>query len=126
MMLNKNGVRPFQITWIDGSGTVIETGITKTTNDVENTKRVTAISKLKLTAKKAHHNTTLTCQAQNSADRQPKSTTVLLTVEYAPDVTVTVDHTPLFEGDTAVFTCDAHANPSEMSYRYVSPLLVCA
>ncbi|XP_059093510.1 irregular chiasm C-roughest protein-like [Tigriopus californicus] len=116
--ISRGGKPAAEITWIGGSGTVIETGITKTTNDVENTKRLTTISKLKLTAKKAHHNTTLTCQAQNSADRQPKSTSVFLTVEYAPDVTVTVDHTPLYEGDTAVFTCTAHANPSDMSYRW--------
>ncbi|TRY63192.1 hypothetical protein TCAL_02084 [Tigriopus californicus] len=102
--ISRGGKPAAEITWIGGSGTVIETGITKTTNDVENTKRLTTISKLKLTAKKAHHNTTLTCQAQNSADRQPKSTSVFLTVEYAPDVTVTVDHTPLYEGDTASLT----------------------
>jgi hypothetical protein len=70
----------FQITWLDGSGTVITEGITKETEEVENTKRVTAISILKFTAKKTHHNTSLTCQAQNPADRQPKSAQIKLLV----------------------------------------------
>ena len=70
----------FQITWLDGSGAVITEGITKETEEVENTKRLTAISILKFTAKKAHHNTTLTCQAQNPADRQPKSAAIQLLV----------------------------------------------
>ena len=70
----------FQITWLDGSGAVITEGITKETEEVENTKRLTAISILKNTAKKAHHNTTLTCQAQNPADRQPKSAAIQLLV----------------------------------------------
>jgi hypothetical protein len=59
---------------------VITEGITKETEEVENTKRLTAISILKFTAKKAHHNTTLTCQAQNPADRQPKSAAIQLLV----------------------------------------------
>jgi hypothetical protein len=70
----------FQITWLDGNGTVITEGITKETEEVENTKRVTAISTLKFNAKKTHHNTTLTCQAQNPADRQPKSAAIRLLV----------------------------------------------
>ncbi len=51
-----------QITWLDATGTVIADGITKKTEDIEGTKRKTAISRLKLAAKKAHHNATLTCR----------------------------------------------------------------
>ena len=106
-----------QITWVDGSGEVISDGITTETEDVENTKRKTAISILKFTAKKTDHNTTLTCQAQNSADREPKSVAILLLVDYAPHVTIEKDHSPIFEGEDVTFKCNAHANPPEMSFR---------
>ena len=107
----------FQITWIDGSGNVIEDGIEAVTEEIEGTKRVTAISTLTLTAAKADHNSSLTCQAQNSADREPKVTSIHLSVEYAPHVSIKIDHKPVFEGDTVVFNCEAHANPPEMTYR---------
>ena len=51
-----------QITWLDGEGAVLSDGIEKSTREVENTRRVTAVSKIKFTATKEHHNTTLTCQ----------------------------------------------------------------
>ena len=59
---------------------MITEGITKETEEVENTKRLTAVSILKFTAKKTHHNTSLTCQAQNPADRQPKAAAIHLLV----------------------------------------------
>ena len=54
----------FQITWLDGEGAVLSEGIEKSTREVENTRRVTAISKIKFTATKEHHNTSLTCQVR--------------------------------------------------------------
>ena len=53
-----------QITWLDGEGGVLSEGIEKSTREVENTRRVTAVSKIKFTAAKEHHNTTLTCQVR--------------------------------------------------------------
>ena len=50
-------------------------------------------------------------QAQNSADREPKTAMIHLLVEYAPQVEIKIDHTPLFEGEAVVFTCVAHSNP---------------
>ena len=107
-----------QLTWLDGSGTVLDDSISKSTREVENTRRVTAVSKITLTAKKSHHNTSLTCQAQNSADRQPRSVSVRLLVEYAPHVTIKAGHEQLFEGEDVTFRCEAHANPAQMSYRW--------
>ena len=107
----------FQITWSNSENKDITKGKKDSTKEIENTKRVTSISKLTFTAKKEHHNTTLTCSAQNPADSMPKSTSIHLVVEYAPHVTVKADHETLFEDETVVFTCDAHANPSQMNYR---------
>lgn len=49
-------------------------------------RRFTAKSILKLTPKKEHHNTTFTCQAQNTADRTYRSAKLRLEVKYAPKV----------------------------------------
>ena len=62
-----------QITWLDGSGAPIESGVESSTEPVENTKRSTSVSRLTITAKKEDHNTTLTCQAKNPADKVPRS-----------------------------------------------------
>ena len=107
-----------QFTWLDGDGTTITEGITSDTEEIENTKRVTAMSTLKLTVKKTHHNKNVTCQAQNPAESSPNSVSIRLLVEYAPHVTISVDHSPIKEFESVTFSCNAHANPSEgMSYR---------
>lgn len=49
-------------------------------------RRFTSKSILKLTPKKEHHNTTFTCQAQNTADRTYRSAKLRLAVKYAPKV----------------------------------------
>ena len=107
-----------QFTWLDGDGSTISEGITPETEEIENTKRITAISTLKLTVKKTHHNKNITCQVQNPADTSPNSVTIKLMVEYAPHVTISVDHSPLKEMESVTFACQAHANPPEMSYRW--------
>lgn len=47
---------------------------------LSDSRRVTAKSILKLTPKKEHHNTTFTCQAQNTADRTYRSAKLKLEV----------------------------------------------
>lgn len=86
-------------------------------------RRVTAKSILKLTPKKEHHNTTFTCQAQNTADRTYRSAKILLEVKYAPKVTVSVVGGALAggripEGAEVILSCQADANPPVQSYRW--------
>lgn len=69
-----------QITWIDGLGNVLTTGIDYMKEPLSDSRRVTAKSILKLTPKKEHHNTTFTCQAQNTADRTYRSAKLKLEV----------------------------------------------
>lgn len=70
----------FQITWIDGLGNVLATGIDYMKEPLSDSRRFTAKSILKLTPKKEHHNTTFTCQAQNTADRTYRSAKLKLEV----------------------------------------------
>lgn len=69
-----------QITWIDGLGNVLTAGIDYMKEPLSDSRRVTAKSILKLTPKKEHHNTTFTCQAQNTADRTYRSAKLKLEV----------------------------------------------
>lgn len=94
-------------------------------------RRFTAKSILKLTPKKEHHNTTFTCQAQNTADRTYRSAKLKLEVKYAPKVTVKVvgglaaGGGRLLEGADVTLACGSDANPSEVTYRwYVNEELV--
>ena len=69
-------------------------------------------------AARQHHNTSLTCEAQNSAESVPQSTEMKLLVEFAPSVRLERSPAVLREGDTAIFKCLAEANPANLSYRW--------
>lgn len=67
-----------EITWIDGLGNVLTDGIEYIVE--EDGRRFTAKSILKLTPRKEHHNTSFTCQAQNTAERTHRSAKLKLEV----------------------------------------------
>ena len=112
-----------QITWVDGQGNVLTHGIDYMKEQIPDSKRFTAKSILKLTPKKEHHDTTFTCQAQNTADRTYKSAKLKLEVKFAPKVTVSVIGGALAggripEGAEVRLSCHAEANPNELSYKW--------
>lgn len=93
-------------------------------------RRFTAKSILKLTPKKEHHNTSFTCQAQNTADRTYRSARLRLEVKYAPKVTLSIvsglgPTGRLTEGVEVHLACKADANPLDLTYRwYINDELV--
>ncbi|XP_043866054.1 irregular chiasm C-roughest protein [Drosophila mojavensis] len=110
-----------EITWIDGLGNVLTAE--SFFEPLADSRRVTTKSVLKLAPKKKYHNTTITCQAQNTADRTYRSAKVLLEVKYAPKVSVSVVGGALAggripEGAEVILSCQADANPPEVSYRW--------
>jgi len=112
-----------QITWLDGQGNVITSGIETVTEPLADGKRVTAKSILRLIPKKEHHDQNLTCQAQNTADRNHRSARLRLDVKFAPKVSVRViypEERRIHEGDEVKLSCKAEANPTEgLHYRLV-------
>ena len=68
--------------------------------------------------KESHHNTSLICEAQNSAESSPRNTSILLQVEFSPKVRL--EHTPgvMKEGDTVIFKCLAQSNPDTVTYQW--------
>ncbi|KAL7029347.1 hypothetical protein ACKWTF_006201 [Chironomus riparius] len=121
--VSKGGKPPAEITWIDGHGNVIQDGIEYMSQQMENSKLFEARSVLKFTPKKDHHNTIITCQAQNTADRTYKSAKLKIDVKFAPKVTVsvvsnTLENGRIPEGAEVRFACHAEANPSVDSYKW--------
>jgi hypothetical protein len=121
--VSKGGKPAAEITWIDGLGNVISDGIEYMSHQMENSKLYEARSVLKFTPKKEHHNTTFTCQAQNTADRTYKSARIALEVKFAPKVTVSVISNTLGngripEGAQVRLACHAEANPAEVTYKW--------
>lgn len=113
-----------EITWIDGSGNVITKGIeyVKEPYDQES-RRFTAKSILKFTPKRKYHNTEITCQAQNTADRTYRSAKLTLEVKYAPKVEVKVVGDSLVdgripEGAEVRLSCITDAYPKEVEYKW--------
>lgn len=70
----------FQLTWLDGSGNTITTGVRNIKEPMPDNQRFVSKSILKIKPQKEHHNTTLTCQSQNTADRNLKTAQVNIEV----------------------------------------------
>ncbi|XP_052899813.1 irregular chiasm C-roughest protein-like [Anopheles moucheti] len=112
-----------EITWIDGLGNVLTKGIEYMKEPLRDARRYTAKSILKLTPKKEHHNTTFTCQAQNTADRTYRSVRLKLEVKYAPKVKIAViggalNGGRILEGTEVRLSCRADANPPDVTFRW--------
>lgn len=71
-----------QLTWIDGSGTTVTSGIKNVKEPLDDGKRLTAKSTLKLRAQREHHNTTITCQAKSMPDKTVKTAEVKIEVNW--------------------------------------------
>ncbi|CAB3371539.1 Hypothetical predicted protein [Cloeon dipterum] len=120
--VSRGGKPAAEITWLDGQGNVITSGIETVVEPLPGDKRVTAKSILKLIPKKEHHGQNLTCQAQNTADRNHRSARLRLDVKFAPKVSVKVTHPvdrKIAEGDEVKLSCTAEANPTDgLNYRW--------
>ena len=107
-----------QITWLDSHNVPIKKHIETIVETLPDGKRKNTRSILRMKMSRSHHNTNLTCEAQNSAESSPGSTSILLRVEFAP--TVTLQHSPevIREGDTVKYKCLVSANPGNVSYQW--------
>ncbi|CAH2987446.1 unnamed protein product [Chilo suppressalis] len=111
-----------EITWVDSDGGVITQGVTYTAEPTADGRRYTARSILHLRPRRHHHNHSFTCQAQNTADRAYRSSTVKLQILYAPKVRLILK-TGMIKGriqesDTLVMSCQATANPNNLTYKW--------
>uniref|UniRef100_A0A2H8TWA9 Irregular chiasm C-roughest protein n=1 Tax=Melanaphis sacchari TaxID=742174 RepID=A0A2H8TWA9_9HEMI len=119
--ISEGGKPAAEITWTDGSGNAIEDDIETSINPMatEN-KRFTTKSILKIVPKMEHHNTSIWCQAHNSAVDKKLQTKIHLYVKFAPKITLTITGSTkkLVEGSDVKFSCLTKANPPDVSYRW--------
>lgn len=107
-----------QITWIDGGGQEIKTGVETIKEPLEDGKRFNTRSVLRFRPKKEHHNKTFTCQAHNRPAKEVMSAFIRLEVKYAPKVHVKIQAPKIYEHDTVRVSCRAEANPPDMLFRW--------
>ncbi|KAI8433726.1 hypothetical protein MSG28_015714 [Choristoneura fumiferana] len=111
-----------EITWVDGNQAVIRKHVENSVELLPDGQRFKTRSVLRLTPSKEHHRQTITCQAQNTADRAARMATVHIEVRYAPKVKVSInsgDANGRFpEGSDARVKCEVDANPKAQVYRW--------
>ncbi|XP_058798126.1 irregular chiasm C-roughest protein-like isoform X3 [Phymastichus coffea] len=121
--ISEAGKPPAEITWIDGLGTVLHSGIETQHIQYEDGPLYTVKSILTVTPRKEHDNTTFTCQSQNAADRTPQNAKLRVEVRYAPKVSLKIhpgfsQNERIREGSELRFKCRAEANPPIMEYKW--------
>ncbi|KAG6462376.1 hypothetical protein O3G_MSEX013220 [Manduca sexta] len=111
-----------EITWLDGNQQVIKKHVKSKVELLEDGQRFKTRSVLRLTPRKEDHNQSITCQAQNTADRAHRMATVHIEVKYAPKVNLTIKtglvKKRIPEGSESRIQCDVDANPPAQVYRW--------
>ena len=108
----------FQITWLDNSNSPIKKNVETIVETMPDAKRKTTKSKLQMKMKRQLHNTSIRCEAQNSAESSPRIASMIIQVEFAPYVTVEKSSVVVREGESAMFRCITESNPVIVTYRW--------
>ncbi|CAH2987448.1 unnamed protein product [Chilo suppressalis] len=118
--VSSGGKPASEITWVDGNQAVIKNKDKKKIEIMSDGQRFQTRSVLRLTPSKENHNRTITCQAQNTADRAYRMATVHIEVKYPPKVSVEIksglEQGKIREGSEARFLCKVDANPPPLKY----------
>nr|CAH0099797.1 unnamed protein product [Daphnia galeata] len=115
---SRSGKPAAEIIWLDGDGNLITNNVEVFKEVLADGKRTNVKSVLKLSPKMHYHNKNITCQAQNAAERSPRSVSLLMEVKYAPKVTVTVEQERIAELESVRLSCHADANPPNVVYKW--------
>lgn len=111
------GAKPASvIEWLK-DGLPVE-GAVSVTEVLSDRKRVTTRSLLPVHPVDTDTGRNYSCVTTNLAVPSGKSTTVTLNVHHPPTVTLSIEPRSVLEGDRVTFTCQAHANPPIMGYRW--------
>ncbi|XP_076305362.1 irregular chiasm C-roughest protein-like isoform X2 [Tachypleus tridentatus] len=115
---SNGGKPPAELAWLDGDGVVVTQGIEFTTQLLGDNKRANAALKWTFKASRKHDGKTCSCRSENPAIKQPMIATIKLTVKYPPEVTLIANRRKIMEFDDVLFTCDAVANPDDVTYKW--------
>ncbi|CAH0718479.1 unnamed protein product, partial [Brenthis ino] len=120
--VSEGGKPAAEITWVDGNQLVITKNVESRIELLPDEQRYKTRSVLRLIPNKEHHNQTITCQAQNTADRAYRMATVQIEVKYAPKINLSVVSGAISnkipEGTEARIRCLVDANPPAQMYAW--------
>lgn len=103
---------------MDGDANLITDGVEIFKEVLADGKRTNVKSVLKLSPTKAFHDKNITCQAQNAAERSPRTAVLHMEVKYAPKVSIQIEQDQINEFDSVRLTCQADANPADVVYKW--------
>ncbi|XP_062322639.1 kirre like nephrin family adhesion molecule 3, like isoform X2 [Osmerus eperlanus] len=112
-----SGAKPAaEITWYR-DGEVMETAVYSKTR-MEDGKRELAVSMLPIVPEDRDSGRTYTCRVLNPAAPAGRQTSVTISVQHPPTVTLSVQPQTVMEGAKVLFICSASANPEITGYRW--------
>lgn len=106
-----------QIKWYN-DGNEISSGVNVTKHEMPNSILNSVRSFLDLTPEQKHHKTNITCKVTHDALENPIERYVVMHVKYKPVVKIEIDSLKIKESEEVKLTCEAHANPSSLRYRW--------
>ncbi|CAL4130583.1 unnamed protein product [Meganyctiphanes norvegica] len=106
-----------QIKWYNDNEE-ISSGVNVTKHQMPNSILNSVRSFLDLTPEQKHHKSNITCKVSHEALESPIERYVVMHVKYKPVVKISVDSPKILESEDVRLTCDAHANPGGLRYRW--------
>lgn len=114
-----NGKPAAELTWLDSDGNPVPRDqVHHSTKSNSDGKRATSIAKWSVITTRHMDGKSFTCRSENPALKKPARAVVKFSVKYSPEVTINTDHKYIIEGQNVTFTCDTHANPREVKYKW--------
>ncbi|XP_022699777.1 irregular chiasm C-roughest protein-like isoform X2 [Varroa jacobsoni] len=114
-----------ELAWLDGDNNVVSNGLEYKKSPSKNNKRENAELTWTFEATKELNGQRLTCRAENPALKQPLITAINVRVQYAPEITLTVNKDEIHEQDSVELRCKTSAFPEPLSihwYRNDEPI----
>ncbi|XP_015795128.1 irregular chiasm C-roughest protein [Tetranychus urticae] len=107
-----------ELTWLDGDGNPVTSGITHTNQFLSDGKRANSALKWTFIPGREHHGKEFTCRAENPALNQPQKAHIRVEVKYKPEIQLTSDKISYMEGDDVRLSCKALANPPDIIFKW--------
>ncbi|CAG2252897.1 unnamed protein product [Mytilus edulis] len=114
-----NGKPGAEITWYKDSVRIVDKVFSVTDRNGVKDKRETTISHVTIIPTEEDHGKRIECRVSNAVQIQPLKALATLDVQFKPSITLKVNITrKLREHDYVRFTCDAKANPSQITWKW--------
>ena len=115
--ISKGGKPAATIKWSQ-DGLQITDGVDTKVETMEDGKRLITVSTLTFTASRNTSGVKLECEAENPVEKESRTVSTIIEVEYPPTVTISTDKQTMYEGDEVRISCSASAQPENMKYTW--------